>query len=97
MSLSPETKKAIAHYCEVRELIGAEDLADLKAFCEWFSEQPYQDLPQQVADGFGLLCDIMDPQGIAEQDEGFLDGDPDADNPFHPESPEGRAWTKDAD
>lgn len=79
MAISKETQGAIDHYQAVKDLIGAEDMADLKAFCDWFSEQPYQDLPKQVGDGFGLLCDIMDPHGIAEQDEGFLDGDDEGD------------------
>lgn len=31
--------------------------------------------PDLVRAGVGLICDILDPEGIAEQDEGFLDGD----------------------
>lgn len=90
MPISAETQKAIDHYKAIRDLIGEEDLAHLTAFIDYaartlpagvdgefleFTETGEESVSDSIASGFGLLCDIMDPDGIAEQDEGFFDGD----------------------
>ncbi|QIG69201.1 hypothetical protein EVB78_167 [Rhizobium phage RHph_N1_15] len=88
MGISADTQKAIDHYKAVRDLIGAEDLAYLKAFLayaqhhlptndegELLGEDEVRPATDEVRQGLGLIIDIIDPEGIAEQDEGFLDGD----------------------
>lgn len=76
MGISPDTQKAIDHYQAVKNLIGEEDMTVLKQFLDWIDANVQ--LPEDnaiVGQGYGLLVDILDPEGIAEQDEGFLDGD----------------------
>jgi hypothetical protein len=88
MAISADTQKAIDHYKQVRDLLGEEDVAFLKAFLDHamsllptFDDGTLCDLdeteeaPDAVRQGVGVLCDILDPEGIAEQDEGFCDGD----------------------
>lgn len=76
MSISPDTQKTIDHYQAVKNLIGEEDMTVLKQFLDWIDANVQ--LPEDnatVGQGYSLLVDILDPEGIAEQDEGFLDGD----------------------
>ncbi|MBX5130775.1 hypothetical protein HJB53_30255 [Rhizobium lentis] len=88
MGISVDTQKAIDHYQAVKDLIGAEDLAYLKAFLDYamyhlptdnegqlLGEDEVRPATDEVRQGLGLIIDIIDPDGIAEQDEGFFDGD----------------------
>lgn len=74
--ISKETRDRIDHYRAVAGLLGEEDNAVLKKFLDWFVEEiaPYRS-STTVDQGIGLLANIIDPEGIAEEDEGFLDGD----------------------
>ncbi|WP_456868279.1 hypothetical protein [Galbibacter sp. BG1] len=74
MAISAETQATIDHYKAVRDLIGKEDVAQIKAFTDWFVQaHDLEKAPQFVQDAIGLFCDIFDPTGIAEQDANFTE------------------------
>lgn len=75
MGISADTQKAIDHYQAVKDLIGAEDMAHIKTFLDWIDASVQLPEGDAVMQGYGVLVDILDPTGIAEQDEGFFDGE----------------------
>ena len=70
MPISSKTQKCIDHYRAIRDLIGEEDVAFLKAFLDaahtiFDDEEGDDQAPENVRQGMGVLCDILDPEGIA--------------------------------
>ncbi|TDW20452.1 hypothetical protein EV128_12582 [Rhizobium azibense] len=93
MAISADTQKAIDHYKAVRELLGEEDAGYLRSFLDYAmyhlpttddgilsDEDEVRPATDEVRQGLGLIMDILDPEGIAEQDEGFCDGDDNAED-----------------
>jgi hypothetical protein len=69
-----DQRQARDHYRAVNKLIGEEDIKVLDALltalntgltCDW------EDLPEAIQEGLGLLGDIVMPEGIGTSDETF--------------------------